>query len=197
MARRATDLTLALILSVVLAPLIAAVALLVAIGVGGPVLFRQDRVGRDGRPFRIVKFRTMQDAPPGTPGAERTPPLGAILRRSSLDELPELWNVIRGDMALIGPRPLLEIEQPKDPAVRRRRQSVRPGITGWAQVNGRNAITPARKFALDLEWIEGRSLAGDVGIVARTAVCVAFRAGAHNASGLAPVATPGRAAAPA
>ena len=184
--RRATDLTLALLLAVLLSPLALAVAALVAVFVARPVLFHQVRIGRDGRPFRIVKFRTMRDAPKGTPDARRTPAVGALLRRFSLDELPELWNVIRGDMALIGPRPLLKIEQPKTPAVRRRRASVRPGITGWAQINGRNAITPDRKFALDLDWIERRSLAMDTAILARTLICVAFRTGAHNASGLHP-----------
>ena len=184
--RRATDMTAALVLMLLLSPLIALVALAVVAGIGRPVLFRQVRVGRGGRPFRIVKFRTMRPAPRGTPGADRTPPIGRMLRATSLDELPELWNVLRGDMALIGPRPLLKIEQPKDPRIRRLRQSVRPGITGWAQVNGRNAITPSRKFALDLDWIARTGPAMDLVILGRTAVCVAFRAGAHNACGLSP-----------
>jgi lipopolysaccharide/colanic/teichoic acid biosynthesis glycosyltransferase len=136
---------------------------------GSPVLFTQVRPGLHGKPFRMVKFRTMTDerGPDGAllPDAQRMTPFGGFLRASSLDELPELWNVLRGDMSLVGPRPLLMEYLPLYTPKQARRHDVRPGITGWAQVNGRNAISWADKFALDVWYVDHRSLWLDVKIL--------------------------------
>jgi lipopolysaccharide/colanic/teichoic acid biosynthesis glycosyltransferase len=139
---------------------------------GSPVLFRQVRPGLHGKPFRMVKFRTMTDecGPDGAllPDAQRLTPFGRFLRASSLDELPELWNVLKGEMSLVGPRPLLMEYLPLYTLEQARRHAVRPGITGWAQVNGRNAISWADKFALDVWYVDHRSLWLDVQILWRT-----------------------------
>jgi lipopolysaccharide/colanic/teichoic acid biosynthesis glycosyltransferase len=136
---------------------------------GSPVLFTQVRPGLHGQPFRMVKFRTMTDARDASgalqPDAQRLTPFGRFLRASSLDELPELWNVLRGDMSLVGPRPLLMEYLPLYSPEQARRHGVRPGITGWAQVNGRNAISWADKFALDVWYVDHRSLWLDVRIL--------------------------------
>jgi lipopolysaccharide/colanic/teichoic acid biosynthesis glycosyltransferase len=146
---------------VLLSPLLALVALLVRINLGSPVFFRQERPGLDGRPFEILKFRTMLEAvgPDGATlsDAERLTPFGRFLRSTSLDEAPELWNVLRGDMALVGPRPLLMAYLPLYTVAQARRHEVRPGITGWAQVNGRNAISWDQRFALDVWYVDHRS----------------------------------------
>jgi lipopolysaccharide/colanic/teichoic acid biosynthesis glycosyltransferase len=142
--KRAFDVVVSLAALIVLSPVLAAVALIVRLALGRPVLFRQQRPGLAGRPFILYKFRTMRPAGHGVEGsgeAERLNPMGAFLRSTSLDELPELWNVLRGDMSLVGPRPLLMEYLPLYTAEQARRHAVRPGITGWAQVNGRNAIT--------------------------------------------------------
>jgi lipopolysaccharide/colanic/teichoic acid biosynthesis glycosyltransferase len=148
---------------------------------GSPVLFRQVRPGLQGKPFRMVKFRTMtyERGPDGAllPDAQRLTPFGRFLRASSLDELPELWNVLKGDMSLVGPRPLLMEYLPLYSPEQARRHEVRPGITGWAQVNGRNAISWADKFALDVWYVDHRSMWLDVQILWRTVRKVMVRDG--------------------
>ena len=157
---------------VVLSPLLAVVALLVRVRMGTPVLFRQQRPGRGGRPFEMTKFRTMTDRRGADgellPDAERLTSLGRWLRRTSVDELPELLNVVHGDMSLVGPRPLLVEYLPLYSPEQSRRHEVRPGITGWAQVNGRNAVTWDEKFALDVWYVEHRSTRLDLEILAKT-----------------------------
>jgi lipopolysaccharide/colanic/teichoic acid biosynthesis glycosyltransferase len=148
------------------------VGLLIRWNMGGPALFRQIRPGLDGKPFTMIKFRTMRDASSADgmplPDAERLTPLGRFLRASSIDELPELWNVLRGEMSLVGPRPLLMEYLPLYSPEQARRHLVRPGLTGWAQVNGRNAISWSEKFKLDVWYVDNRSLAVDLKIIALT-----------------------------
>ncbi len=157
---------------VVLSPLLAVVAVLVRARMGPPVLFRQLRPGREGRPFELTKFRTMTDqrGPDGAllPDAQRLTALGRFLRRTSIDELPELINVVRGDMSLVGPRPLLMEYLPRYSPEQARRHEVRPGVTGWTQVNGRNALTWEEKFALDVWYVDHRSTRLDLEILGRT-----------------------------
>lgn len=148
---------------------------------GSPVLFTQVRPGLHGQPFRMVKFRTMTDARDTSgalqPDAQRLTPFGRFLRASSLDELPELWNVLKGEMSLVGPRPLLMEYLPLYTPEQARRHEARPGITGWAQVNGRNAISWADKFALDVWYVDHRSLWLDVRILWLTVRKVLVRDG--------------------
>ena len=148
---------------------------------GSPVLFTQIRPGLHGKPFRMVKFRTMTDAREASgallPDAHRLTPFGRFLRASSLDELPELWNVLRGEMSLVGPRPLLMEYLPLYSPEQARRHEVRPGITGWAQVNGRNAISWEDKFALDVWYVDHRSLWLDLRILWLTVRKVLVRDG--------------------
>jgi len=148
---------------------------------GSPVFFRQTRPGLDGKPFKMVKFRTMTDERglDGAllPDAQRLTPFGRFLRASSLDELPELWNVLRGEMSLVGPRPLLMEYLPLYSPEQARRHVVRPGITGWAQINGRNAISWTDKFALDVWYVDHRSLWLDVRILWMTVRKVLVRDG--------------------
>jgi sugar transferase EpsL len=157
---------------VVLSPLLAVVAVLVRVRMGPPVLFRQLRPGREGRPFELTKFRTMTDrrGPDGAllPDAQRLTALGRFLRRTSIDELPELVNVVRGDMSLVGPRPLLMKYLPRYSPEQARRHEVRPGVTGWTQVNGRNDLTWEEKFALDVWYVDHRSTRLDLEILGRT-----------------------------
>lgn len=152
-----------------LAPVLVAVALLVSWRIGKPVLFWQTRPGKHGKPFRIVKFRTMRDGRDAEgkllPDAERMTALGRFLRAASLDELPELWNVLKGDMSLVGPRPLLMQYLPLYTPEQARRHEVRPGITGWAQVNGRNAISWEKKFELDVWYVDHQSFWLDLKIL--------------------------------
>jgi lipopolysaccharide/colanic/teichoic acid biosynthesis glycosyltransferase len=158
-----------------------ALAWLIRRKLGSPVLFRQVRPGLHGKPFTMVKFRTMTDerGQDGAllPDAQRLTPFGRFLRSSSLDELPELWNVLRGDMSLVGPRPLLMEYLPLYTPDQARRHVVRPGITGWAQVNGRNAISWEEKFALDVWYVDNRSMWMDVQILWRTVRKVLVRDG--------------------
>ena len=153
----------------VLAPLLFVIAVLVRRDLGRPVLFRQVRPGRGGRPFTMYKFRTMRDLRDARgrplPDAERLTPLGRLLRRFSLDELPELWNVLRGDMSLVGPRPLLMEYLPRYTPEQARRHEVRPGITGLAQVLGRNALPFSRRLALDVQYVDRFSLWFDIKIL--------------------------------
>ena len=170
--KRVLDVLGASAVLVVLSPLLAVVAVLVRARMGPPVLFRQLRPGREGRPFELTKFRTMTDqrGPDGAllPDAERLTALGRFLRRTSIDELPELVNVVRGDMSLVGPRPLLMEYLPRYSPEQARRHEVRPGVTGWTQVNGRNALTWEEKFALDVWYVDHRSTRLDLEILGRT-----------------------------
>lgn len=172
---------MALAALLVLSPIIAVVAVLIRWKLGSPVLFRQVRPGLCGRPFEMIKFRTMRDALDRAgqplPDSERLTGLGRALRASSLDELPELWNVVRGDMSLVGPRPLLMDYLPLYTPLQARRHEVRPGITGWAQVNGRNALGWDDKFRLDVWYVDNRSFWLDLKILALTAWKVVRRDG--------------------
>ena len=179
--KRLIDLVAALVLLVVLSPVMLALAVGVRLDVGSPLLFRQVRPGLHGRPFTLYKFRTMRGAATGEAGvhtdAERLTGFGRWLRATSLDELPELWNVLRGDMSLVGPRPLLMRYLPLYTSEQMRRHDVRPGVTGWAQVNGRNALSWEDKFALDVWYVDHRSLLLDLKILARTVAAVFRREG--------------------
>jgi lipopolysaccharide/colanic/teichoic acid biosynthesis glycosyltransferase len=179
--KRLIDILVSLPLLVLLAPVMAIVAAGVRLDVGGPVLFRQQRPGLKGRPFTIYKFRTMRGAPAGEPSTHtdeaRLTRFGSLLRTSSLDELPELWNVLRGDMSLVGPRPLLMRYLPLYTPEQMRRHDVRPGLTGWAQVNGRNAIGWDDKFALDVWYVDHRNLLLDLKILLLTVAAVFRRHG--------------------
>lgn len=170
--KRALDLAISVPAAVLLSPLLGVLALVVRHALGSPIRFRQVRPGRLGRPFELVKFRTMRDLVDGDgaplPDADRLTPFGRFLRSTSLDELPELWNVLRGEMSLVGPRPLLMQYLPRYTAEQARRHEVRPGITGWAQVNGRNALTWEQKFALDVWYVDHMSLWLDLKILALT-----------------------------
>jgi lipopolysaccharide/colanic/teichoic acid biosynthesis glycosyltransferase len=179
--KRLFDILVSLVLLVLLAPVIATVAIGVRLDVGAPILFRQQRPGFKGRPFTIYKFRTMRGAHLGEPGTHtdeaRLTRFGRWLRASSLDELPELWNVLRGDMSLVGPRPLLMRYLPLYSAEQMRRHDVRPGLTGWAQVNGRNALSWEDKFAFDVWYVDHRSLRLDFKILLLTVAAVLGRRG--------------------
>ncbi len=179
--KRAFDFIVALLLLMALALPMLVVMALVRYRLGSPVLFRQQRPGLNGRPFNMVKFRTMTDAraPDGSllPDAQRLTAFGRFLRSSSLDELPELWNVLCGDMSLVGPRPLLMEYLPLYSAEQARRHEVRPGITGWAQVNGRNALTWDQKFKLDVWYVDHRSMTLDLRILFLTLLRVVQRDG--------------------
>jgi lipopolysaccharide/colanic/teichoic acid biosynthesis glycosyltransferase len=167
--KRLLDVVLSGLGLIVLSPLLLALAVAVRLVLGSPVLFRQIRPGLRGRPFTLYKFRSLVDDPGGSgTDQDRLTRLGALLRRTSLDELPELWNVLRGDMSLVGPRPLLMEYLPLYTPEQARRHEVRPGITGWAQINGRNAISWEEKFRLDLWYVEHRSVWLDLRILALT-----------------------------
>ena len=164
-----------------LSPVIAIVAWQIHRKLGSPVPFRQVRPGFDGKPFEMVKFRTMRDAVDIQgkllPDSERMTPLGSFLRASSLDELPELWNVLKGDMSLVGPRPLLMEYLPLYSPEQYRRHEVRPGVTGWAQINGRNALSWEEKFKLDVWYVDNRSFWLDLKIIFLTIKKVVIRDG--------------------
>ena len=170
--KRAFDIVLTLLFAPVALALAAPVALAVLIALGRPVFFRQERAGLRGRPFLIVKFRTMREG--SETDAERLGRFGRFLRATSLDELPELWNVLRGDMSLVGPRPLPTRYLPRYTPEQARRHEVRPGITGWAQIHGRNALSWEEKFRYDVEYVDRRSLLLDLRILALTAFQVVF-----------------------
>ena len=166
---------------VLLSPLLIYLAWRISRALGSPILFIQMRPGKNGKPFQMVKFRTMLDAsgPDGTPlpDAERMSTFGRKLRSTSLDELPELWNVLKGEMSLVGPRPLLMEYLPLYSAQQARRHEVRPGITGWAQVNGRNTISWDEKFALDVWYVDNRTFWLDLKILWMTIKKVLIREG--------------------
>lgn len=172
MFKRSIDILVAATGLIALAPLMLILMFLIRVKLGSPVFFRQTRPGLGGRPFLMVKFRTMTDArnTDGSlrPDAERLTAFGRFLRSSSLDELPELWNVLKGEMSIVGPRPLLMEYLPLYNAQQMRRHEVRPGITGWAQINGRNAISWEEKFDLDVWYIDNQSLALDFKIFCAT-----------------------------
>lgn len=181
MLKRCLDLCGSAIGLLVFSPVLVIVWLLIRHRMGQPALFRQTRPGLHGRPFEMIKFRTMLDANDANgnplPDAERVTQFGRFLRSTSLDELPELWNVLKGDMSLVGPRPLLMEYLPLYSPVQARRHDVRPGITGWAQVNGRNELSWDEKFALDLWYIENRTIWVDLRILLKTVVKVFKREG--------------------
>lgn len=164
-----------------LSPVIAIVAWQIRRKLGSPVLFRQIRPGLNGKPFEMIKFRTMRDAWDASgnplPDSERMSPFGSFLRASSLDELPELWNVLKGDMSLVGPRPLLMEYLPLYSLEQYRRHDVRPGVSGWAQVNGRNALSWEEKFKLDVWYVDNCSFWLDLKVIFLTVKKVVVRDG--------------------
>ena len=172
MIKRLFDITAATAAMVALSPVYAITAYKVKKNLGSPVLFRQTRPGLHGKPFEMIKFRSMRDAIDSEgnalPDSERLTPFGQALRNTSLDELPELWNVIKGDMSLVGPRPLLMEYLPLYSDEQSRRHQVRPGVTGYAQVNGRNAIGWDKKFELDIWYVDNQSLWLDIKILVKT-----------------------------
>lgn len=179
--KRTIDLLASACALIILSPVLAIIALLVRQRMGSPVVFRQVRPGRADKPFEMIKFRTMRDAvgPDGQSlsDAERLTPFGRFLRSTSLDELPGLWNVLKGDMSLVGPRPLLMEYLPLYTPDQARRHEVRPGVTGWAQVNGRNAISWEEKFELDVWYVDNRSMWLDARILVLTVLKVVRREG--------------------
>jgi lipopolysaccharide/colanic/teichoic acid biosynthesis glycosyltransferase len=181
LAKRTLDIFLALSALVLFSPLLLVAMLTVWRDMGRPILFSQVRPGLRGRPFRMYKFRTMREATDAhgrpLPDAERLTPAGAWLRSTSLDELPEVFNVLRGDMSIVGPRPLLMAYLPLYSPHQARRHEVKPGITGWAQINGRNALSWERKFDLDVWYVDHRSFWLDLKIIGATFAKVARREG--------------------
>ena len=172
MIKRACDIVASAVGLAVLSPLLLVVALLVRLKLGAPVLFRQERPGVGGRPFQMFKFRTMTGARDSSgallPDGERLTAFGHFLRSTSLDELPELINVLKGEMSVVGPRPLLMQYLSRYTPEQMRRHEVRPGITGWAQINGRNGLSWEQKFTLDVWYVDNRSLRLDLKIIALT-----------------------------
>jgi len=167
--KRLFDIITSFVALVILSPIVALVAWKIKRNLGSPVFFKQLRPGLKGEPFEMIKFRTMKDAVDSNgnalPDAERMTPFGNKLRSSSLDELPELWNVLKGEMSLVGPRPLLMQYLPLYSDEQRRRHEVRPGVTGWAQINGRNSLSWEEKFKLDVWYVDNRSFWLDVKIL--------------------------------
>ncbi len=170
--KRVFDICVSAIALSLLAPVFIATAILVRVKLGSPILFRQVRPGLHGQPFKMMKFRTMTDERNSQgellPDAQRLTSFGKFLRSSSLDELPELLNVLKGDMSLVGPRPLLMEYLPLYSAEQSRRHHAKPGITGWAQINGRNAISWEQKFALDVWYVDNQSVLLDIKILCLT-----------------------------
>ena len=181
MLKRFLDIVVSLAALIILSPILLLVAILVARNLGRPVLFKQVRPGLQGKPFTILKFRTMRDATDEhgnrLPDSERLTPFGRRLRSTSLDELPELLNVLRGDMSLVGPRPLIMAYLDRYSERQARRNEVRPGITGWAQVNGRNAVGWDERFEMDVWYVDNHSLWLDLRILWLTVLTVLRRDG--------------------
>jgi lipopolysaccharide/colanic/teichoic acid biosynthesis glycosyltransferase len=171
-AKRVFDIICAAVGLIALSPLLAATALLIRLAMGSPVLYCQERPGKNGKPFRLLKFRTMTNACDANgnslPDDQRRCPVGDLLRTTSIDELPQLWNILRGEMSLVGPRPLMMRYLPRYSPEQARRHEVKPGITGWAQIHGRNAIDWEEKLALDVWYVENWSLRLDLRIFATT-----------------------------
>jgi sugar transferase EpsL len=185
MWKRSLDLIIAGSTVIILFPVMSIIAVLILVLMGPPVFFRQKRPGLHGEPFQIIKFRTMtnrltESGPVYGDEAERLTPMGKILRSTSLDELPELFNVLKGEMSLVGPRPLLMEYLERYSPQQMRRHLVKPGITGWAQVNGRNVLTWEKKFALDLWYVEHQSLWLDLKIILLTVIKVFQREGINK-----------------
>ena len=191
MLKRAFDIVFSACWLVGFAPLLLVVAILVRLKLGSPVLFIQERPGFLGRPFRMVKFRTMTDerGPDGEllPDEQRLTSFGKFLRATSLDEFPEMWNVLIGDMSVVGPRPLLMRYVSRYSAFQARRMEVKPGVTGWAQVNGRNLLTWEEKFALDVWYVDHRTFLLDMKIVVLTFFKVLARSGAERDKNVPPL----------
>lgn len=187
MLKRAFDIVFSACWLIGFSPLLLVVAILVRLKLGSPVLFVQERPGLRARPFRMVKFRSMTDerGPDGEllPDERRLTPFGKFLRASTLDEFPEMWNVLIGDMSVVGPRPLLMRYVPRYSPFQARRMEVKPGVTGWAQVNGRNAISWEEKFALDVWYVDHRTFWLDMKIVVRTFFKVFARTGINSGEG--------------
>lgn len=181
MTKRLLDVFVSALVLLLLFPVLAVVAWQIHRKLGSPVLFRQVRPGLNGKPFEMLKFRTMRDAVDANgdplPDSERMTPFGHFLRATSLDELPELWNVLKGDMSLVGPRPLLMEYLPLYSSEQYRRHEVRPGISGWAQVNGRNLLSWEEKFKLDVWYVDNRSSWLDIKIIFLTLKKVVLREG--------------------
>src|SRR5690606_12894658 len=181
MIKRLLDIVIATIALILLSPLYAYVAYKVSKNLGSPVIFRQVRPGLYGKPFEMIKFRTMTDERDAEgnllPNEQRLPKFGKMLRATSLDEMPELWNVIKGDMSIVGPRPLLMDYLPLYNAEQAKRHNVRPGMTGYAQVNGRNSISWEEKFELDTWYVENRSIWLDFKIMFQTVKKVLIKEG--------------------
>lgn len=179
--KRFMDIVLAWLGLIVLLPVIGIVAVCIRRKLGSPVIFSQMRPGMHGKPFKMVKFRTMLDAFDASgnplPDLQRMTPFGRLLRATSLDELPELWNVLKGDMSLVGPRPLLMEYLPLYSSEQLRRHEVRPGVTGWAQINGRNALSWEDKFKLDVWYVDNKSFWLDCKILFLTVKKVLVRDG--------------------
>ena len=184
MLKRAFDIVFSAGWLIGFAPLLLVVAILVRLKLGSPVLFVQERPGLRAKPFRMVKFRTMTDerGPDGEllPDEQRLTPFGRFLRATSLDEFPEMWNVLIGDMSVVGPRPLLMRYVPRYSPFQARRMEVKPGVTGWAQVNGRNSLSWDEKFALDVWYVDYRTFWLDMKIVVMTFFKVLARSGAER-----------------
>lgn len=184
--KRCLDILLSLCGIIVLSPILLVVAVLVRLKLGSPVLFKQERPGKDEKIFTLCKFRTMTDARDEKgellPDEVRLTKFGKLLRATSLDELPELFNILKGDMSVIGPRPLLVRYLPRYNAFQRRRHEVRPGLTGLAQINGRNALTWEEKFAYDIRYVENLTFAMDLRIFAGTIRAVLKREGINSAT---------------
>jgi sugar transferase EpsL len=182
--KRIIDITASSLGLLLLTPLLGVVALLVRVRLGSPVIFRQIRAGQHGKPFTMYKFRTMNDAFGASgqllPDEDRLTSLGSRLRRTSIDELPELWNVLRGDMSLVGPRPLLLEYLPLYSPRQARRHEVRPGITGLAQVSGRNALSWEDRLDLDIRYVDTRTLLLDLKILVRTVTRVIQQEGTNH-----------------
>ena len=181
MIKRFLDILIAVLGLIMLAPVYLILAFFIRREMGSPVIFNQTRPGKDSKPFQMIKFRTMRNEitsdGQSLSDSERLTPLGQKLRSTSLDEIPELWNVLKGDMSLVGPRPLLMEYLPLYTEEQARRHDVRPGITGWAQVNGRNAISWEEKFALDVSYVDNRTIWLDLKIIWMTIKKVLIREG--------------------
>lgn len=184
-AKRLFDIVVSGAALLLLAPVLVGLAALVRLNLGRPVIFKQARPGLDSVPFEMIKFRTMMDQRDESgrlrPDEVRLTPFGRFLRATSADELPELWNVLKGEMSLVGPRPLLMQYLDRYSARQRRRHEVRPGITGWAQVNGRNALSWDEKFELDVWYVDNRSFLLDLRILLMTFLQVVRRQGISSA----------------